>query len=166
MAATTPIRTTESTPSIGIKAEDLKAINAGLSQVLADTFTLYLKTHGYHWNVTGPHFRSLHLLFEEQYQELWAAADVLAERMRALGSGAPGSYAEFLEHASIKDNERTADAMTMVANLGRDHETLARLIRPLVEVAEDAGDGATADLFNARLAVHEQAAWMLRSFAA
>ncbi|BDZ61639.1 metalloregulation DNA-binding stress protein [Demequina sediminis] len=166
MATTSPVKTTESNPKIGIKAEDLKAINAGLAQVLSDTFTLYLKSHGYHWNVTGPHFRSLHLLFEEQYQELWAAADVLAERMRALGSGAPGSYAEFLEHASIKDNERTADAMTMVENLARDHETLARLVRPLVEVAEDAGDGATADLLNARLAAHEQAAWMLRSFAA
>ncbi|MDN4479247.1 Dps family protein [Demequina lignilytica] len=166
MASNAPVKTTESTPKIGLKVDDLTAINAGLGQVLSDTFTLYLKTHGYHWNVTGPHFRSLHLLFEEQYQELWAAADVLAERMRALGSGAPGSMAEFLEHASIVDDERTTDAMTMVENLARDHETLARLIRPLVEVAEDAGDGATADLFNARLAAHEQAAWMLRSFAA
>ncbi|WP_062287685.1 Dps family protein [Demequina phytophila] len=166
MAATTPVKTTESSPKIGIKADDLKAINAGLAQVVSDTFTLYVKTHGYHWNVTGPHFRSLHLMFEEQYQELWAAVDVLAERMRALGSGAPGSFAEFLEHASLTDNERTTDAMTMVENLARDHETLARLVRPLVEVAEDAGDGATADLFNARLAAHEQAAWMLRSFAA
>lgn len=166
MAHTTPVNTTESSPKIGISSEDLSAINAGLAQVLSDTFTLYLKTHGYHWNVTGPHFRSLHLLFEEQYQELWEAADVLAERMRALGSGAPGSYAEFIEHSSITDNERTSDAMTMVANLGRDHETLARLIRPLVEVAEEAGDGATADLFNDRLKVHEDAAWMLRSFAA
>ncbi|WP_296667498.1 DNA starvation/stationary phase protection protein [Demequina sp.] len=166
MATTTPVTTTESGPRIGIKAEDLRAINAGLAHVLSDTFTLYVKTHGYHWNVTGPHFRSLHLMFEEQYQELWAAADVLAERMRALGSGAPGSFAEFLEHASITDGERTADAMVMVRNLAADHETLARLVRPLVEVAEDAGDGATADLFNARLAAHEQAAWMLRSFAA
>lgn len=166
MATHAPVSTTESSPKIGIKAEDLKAINAGLSQVLSDTFTLYVKTHGYHWNVTGPYFRSLHLLFEEQYQELWAAVDVLAERMRALASGAPGSMAEFLEHASITDDERTTDAMTMVENLARDHETLARLVRPLVEVAEDAGDGATADLFNARLAAHEQAAWMLRSVAA
>ncbi len=166
MATTSPITTAESSPRIGIKAEDLRAITAGLAQVLSDTFTLYVKTQGYHWNVTGPHFRSLHLMFEEQYEELNAAADVIAERMRALGSGAPGSFAEFLAHASIKDNERAADAMAMVENLASDHETLARLIRPLVEVAEQAGDGATADLFNGRLAAHEQAAWMLRAFAA
>jgi len=166
MATQTPVKTTESSPKIGIKAEDLTAINAGLAQVLSDTFTLYVKTHGYHWNVTGPHFRALHLMFEEQYTELWNSVDTLAERMRALGSGAPGSLAEFQEHASIRDNQRTTDAMTMVENLATDHETLARLIRPLVEVAEDAGDGATADLFNARLAAHEEAAWMLRSFAA
>ncbi|WP_062381299.1 Dps family protein [Demequina pelophila] len=165
MKPATPARTTATQPRIGIKSEDLTAINAGLAQVLSDTFTLYLKTHGYHWNVTGPHFRSLHLMFEEQYTELWKAADVLAERMRALGAPAPGSYAEFTEHTSIKDNDRTADAMTMVENLRRDHETVARLVRPLVEVAEEAGDGATADLFNARLAAHEDAAWMLRSFA-
>ena len=157
---------TESSPDIGIKDDDLKAINAGLSQILADTFTLYVKTHGYHWNVTGPHFRSLHLMFEEQYNELFAAADVLAERLRALGDAAPGSMAEFIELASLTDREPTTDAIEMVRNLARDHETIARMIRPLVDVAEDAGDGATADLFNARLAAHEQAAWMLRSMAA
>ncbi len=157
---------TEQSPEIGIKDSDLKEINSGLAQVLADTFTLYAKTHGYHWNVTGPHFRSLHLMFEEQYNELFQAVDVLAERLRALGDTAPGSLAEFVELATIQDREPTEDAMEMVNNLRRDHETVARLIRPLVEVAEDAGDGATADLFNARLDAHEQAAWMLRSFAA
>ncbi len=164
--ANTPVTTNEKAPEIGIKQADLTEITSGLGQILADTFLLYAKTHGYHWNVTGPHFRSLHLMFEEQYQQLFAAADELAERMRALGAGAPGSLTEFLELATIKDNVPETDAMAMVRNLAADHETVARLIRPLVEVAEDAGDGATADLFNARLAAHEQTAWMLRSFAA
>ncbi|WP_200806278.1 Dps family protein [Demequina sp. NBRC 110052] len=166
MASNKPVQTAEDAPMIGIKAEDLRAINQGLAQVLSDTFTLYVKTQGYHWNVTGPHFRSLHLMFEEQYVELRDAADEIAERMRALGSGAPGSFAEFLEHASVKDNQPQTDAMTMVTTLADDHATIARLVRPLVDVAEEAGDGATADLLNARLAAHEQAAWMLRSFAA
>ncbi len=166
MASTTPVKTTENSPSIGIRPEDLRAINQGLAQVLSDTFTLYVKTQGYHWNVTGPHFRSLHLMFEEQYTDLRDAADELAERMRALGSGAPGSFTEFMDHATVADNEPQTDAMAMVTTLAADHETVARLVRPLVDVAEDAGDGATADLLNARLAAHEQAAWMLRSFAA
>ncbi|WNM23616.1 DNA starvation/stationary phase protection protein [Demequina capsici] len=166
MASTTPVKTTENSPSIGLRAEDLRAINQGLTQVLSDTFTLFVKTQGYHWNVTGPHFRTLHLMFEEQYEELRAAADEIAERMRALGSGAPGSFAEFLDHATIKDNEPKTDAMDMVVALLADHETIARLVRPLVDVAEEAGDGATADLLNARLAAHEKAAWMLRTFAA
>jgi starvation-inducible DNA-binding protein len=164
--ASTTVKTTEKAPKIGIKAADLTAINAGLGQILSDTFTLYVKTQGYHWNVTGPHFRSLHLMFEEQYIELRDAADVLAERMRALGDGAPGSFAQFTELATVKDNVPASDAMEMVKNLADDHETIARLVRPLVEVAEDAGDGGTADIFNARLAAHENAAWMLRSFLA
>jgi starvation-inducible DNA-binding protein len=164
--ATTSSKTTDLTPNLGIKETDLKAINQGLAQVLADTFTLYVKTQGYHWNVTGPHFRSLHLAFEEQYLELRAAADVLAERMRALGALAPGSFAEFTELASVKDHVPTENPDTMVKNLLKDHETIARLVRPLVEVAEDAKDGATADLFNARLQAHENAAWMLRSLLA
>lgn len=166
MEHTTPVATAENSPSIGLRVEDLRAINQGLAQVLSDTFTLYVKTQGYHWNVTGPHFRSLHLMFEEQYTDLRDAADDIAERMRALGSGAPGSFSEFLDHATVKDNEPKTDSMAMVITLAEDHETVARLIRPLVDVAEDAGDGATADLLNARLAAHEKAAWMLRSFAA
>lgn len=153
-------------PEIGIESGDLKEINAGLARVLADTFTLYVKTHGYHWNVTGPHFRSLHELFEEQYTALFEAVDGLAERMRALGDTAPGSLAEFVELAGIQDREPTQDAMEMVSNLRRDHEAVARQIRTLVETAERAGDGATADLLNARLDAHEEAAWMLRSLAA
>ena len=164
--ATTSTKTTETSPKIGIKDTDLKAVNAALGQVLSDTFTLYLKTHGYHWNVTGPHFRSLHLTFEEQYTELWTAADIIAERMRALGATAPGSYVEFTKLATVKDHQPTNDADTMIKNLLADNETIARLIRPLVEVAEDAKDTATADLFNARLMAHENAAWMLRSLLA
>ncbi len=156
---------TEHTPAIGIEEKDLKAINAGLAQTLADTFTLYLKTHGYHWNVTGPHFRSLHLMLEEQYQALFEASDDLAERMRALGEKAPGSMGEMLELTTLKDHEPTDDAMTMVKNLQRDHEAVAAAIRPLSEAADEAGDGATADLYNARLDFHEETAWMLRAFA-
>jgi starvation-inducible DNA-binding protein len=159
-------KTTAKTPNLGISKTDLKAINEGLGQVLSDTFTLYVKTQGYHWNVTGPHFRSLHLAFEEQYIELRAAADVLAERMRALGAATPGSFAEFSELATVKDHEPTNNAEQMIANLVDDHETIARIVRPLVEVAEEAKDGATADLFNARLAAHEKTAWMLRSLLA
>lgn len=157
--------TDSATPAIGIDEAHLKEINAGLARTLADTFTLYLKTHGYHWNVTGPHFRSLHLMLEEQYTALFEASDELAERMRALGDVAPGSMAEMLELTSLKDHEPAEDAMTMVKNLQRDHEKVAELIRPLSEAADEAGDGATADLYNARLAFHEETAWMLRSFA-
>ena len=164
--ATTSAKTTEKSPNIGISETDLKGVNAALAALLSDTFTLYLKTHGYHWNVTGPHFRSLHLTFEEQYTELWNAADVLAERMRALGSTAPGSYAEFTELATVKDHQPTADPDKMIKNLLADNETIARLIRPFVELAEEAKDTATADLFNARLTAHENAAWMLRSLLA
>jgi starvation-inducible DNA-binding protein len=157
--------TTQQSPEIGLADTDLKDINAGLAATLADTFTLYLKTQGYHWNVTGPHFRSLHLMLEEQYNALFLAADELAERMRALGEIAPGSMAEMLELSTLKDHEPTDDAMTMVRNLQRDHEAAAAAIRPLSDAADEAGDGATADLYNARLAFHEETAWMLRSFA-
>ncbi|GIG53397.1 Dps family protein [Demequina activiva] len=157
--------TSNESPQIGIEDTDLKEINSGLAKVLADTFTLYLKTHGYHWNVTGPHFRSLHLMFEEQYNALFAASDDLAERMRALGDTAPGSMAEMLELSSLKDHEPTDDALEMVRILQRDHESIAATIRPLSVAADEAGDGATADLYNARLDFHEESAWMLRAFA-
>ncbi|WP_062069189.1 Dps family protein [Demequina sediminicola] len=157
--------TAETTPALGIDEAHLKEINAGLARTTADTFALYVKTHGYHWNVTGPHFRSLHLMLEEQYNALFLAVDELAERMRSLGEMAPGSMAEMLELTNLKDHEPTDDAMTMVKNLQRDHEKVASLIRPLSEAADEAGDGATADLYNARLAFHEETAWMLRSFA-
>lgn len=156
-------KTQTDTPDLGITETDLKAVNQALAQVLSDTFTLFVKTQGYHWNVTGPHFRSLHLMLEEQYIELHDAADLLAERMRALGATAPGSFAEFSELATVKDHVPTDNAETMVKNLVKDNETVAKLIRPLVDVAEDGKDTATADLLNARLAAHEKAAWMLRS---
>ena len=164
--ATTAKKASDRTLNIGINETDLKALNSALAQVVSDTFTLFVKTQGYHWNVTGPHFRSLHLALEEQYIELHDAADLLAERMRALGALAPGSFAEFTELATIKDHEPTEDAMKMISNLVDDNETIARLIRPLVDVAEAAKDTATADLLNARLAAHEKAAWMLRSLLA
>lgn len=162
--ATTKAQT--QSPDLGISETDLKSVNQALATVLSDTFTLFVKTQGYHWNVTGPHFRSLHLLLEEQYIELHDAADLLAERMRALGATAPGSFAEFSELATVKDHVPTDDADTMVKNLVKDNETVIKIIRPLVDVAEDAKDTATADLFNARLAAHEKAAWMLRSMLA
>jgi len=154
-----------STPAIGLKSDDLKAINTGLAQALAETFTLYVKTQGYHWNVVGARFHSLHEMFEEQYVQLRDAADELAERMRALGATAPGSFQEFSELATIKDFQPAANADEMVSNLAADHEALARVLRPLVDVAADAGDAATSDLITQRLAAHEKTAWMLRATA-
>ncbi len=163
MAKTAEAPETLGEPEIGLKSTDLKKINTGLAQAVAETFTLYVKTQGYHWNVVGPNFHSLHEMFEEQYIELRAAADELAERMRALGALAPGSFKEFQELATIKDYEPADDADTMVKNLVADHEALARVLRPLVDVAEEADDAATADLITARLAAHEKTAWMLRA---
>lgn len=153
-------------PNIGIKAADRTAISEGLSQLLADTYTLYVMTQGFHWNVTGPNFHSLHEMFEEQYIQLRDAADIVAERIRGLGGRAPGSFAEFLELGSVEDNQQPADAMGMVAQLAKSHETIARTARPLVEIAEEASDVATADLVTARIGEHEHVAWMLRATAA
>lgn len=163
MTPPTQAKARKHTPKLGISAADLDSINTGLAQALAETFTLFVKTQGYHWNVTGPTFHSLHEMFEEQYIDLREAADDLAERMRALGAAAPGSFTEFLKLATIKDSAPTAEANQMVKNLAADHESLARIIRPLVEVAEEAGDAATADLLTARLAAHEKHAWMLHA---
>lgn len=163
MTKVTEARSTPRTPQIGIKQADLKAINAGLAQAVAETFTLYVKTQGYHWNVEGATFHSLHEMFEEQYLELRDAADLIAERMRALGAFAPGSFTEFQALATIKDHEKASDATDMVRILAEDHETVTRALRPLVDVADEAGDSATADLLTARLAAHEKHAWMLRA---
>jgi len=150
--------------NIGIKKADRKAIADGLSKVLADTYMLYQKTHAYHWNVTGPMFTSLHALFMTQYTELHDAADLIAERIRALGHFAPGSYATYAKLTAIADDgEDVPDAMAMVKNLVEGHEALARTARAAFKPAEKARDQATMDLLTQRLVASEKTAWMLRS---
>lgn len=150
---------------IGIDETDRKEIAERLSRLLADTYTLYLKTHGYHWNVTGPMFRSLHLMFEEEYMELQDAVDEIAERIRALGFDSPASYSEFAELSSVEDEPGTPEAMEMVRRLTAANETVIRTGREVVDAAEAAGDVATADLATERIQIHEKTAWMLRSMA-
>nr|WP_293340099.1 Dps family protein [Parvibaculum sp.] len=147
----------------GIAANDRNDIAEGLSRVLADTYTLYLKTHQYHWNVTGPQFRSLHLMFEEQYRELWAATDEIAERIRALGEFAPGTYAEFTKLSSIQEDNTVPSSDQMVKNLVKGHEQVVKTARDLFKVADEAGDEVTADLMVQRMQASEKTAWMLRS---
>lgn len=147
----------------GLADTDREEIASGLSHLLADTYVLYLKTHGYHWNVTGPLFRTLHLMFEEQYMELREAVDVIAERIRALDHLAPGSYAEFSSLSSVPDEAGAPEATTMIKNLVAGHETVIRTARQLVKTAEAAGDVATADLATQRTDIHEKTAWMLRA---
>ncbi len=150
--------------NIGIERQDRAAIAEGLSRVLADTYTLYLTTHNFHWNVTGPHFNSLHAMFMGQYTELWNSTDVIAERIRALGHYAPGSYAEFSNIATVPDvPQQPPKAMEMVRILVKGHETVSRIAREFIPVAEEAGDDPTADMLTARCTVHDQTAWMLRS---
>lgn len=148
---------------IGIEEPARKAIAGGLAKVLADSYTLYLKTHNYHWNVTGPRFRELHLMFEEQYTELATAVDEIAERIRTLGEFAPGSYAEFGELSRIKEARGPLPAEDMVRDLVLANETLVRTIREVLPLAQDAGDESTASLLADRMVVHEKTAWMLRS---
>jgi starvation-inducible DNA-binding protein len=152
---------------IGIPEDKRQEIARGLARLLADTYTLYLKTHNYHWNVTGPMFQTLHLMFEQHYNELALAVDVIAERIRSLGEPAPGSYRAFQELARVPEApEAVPDAMEMVRQLVADHETVARTAREVFPAAEAGGDEATADLLTQRLQVHEKTAWMLRSLAA
>jgi starvation-inducible DNA-binding protein len=149
---------------IGISAKDRAAIAAGLSRLLADTYTLYLTTHNFHWNVTGPMFNTLHAMFMAQYTELWGAVDPIAERIRSLGHAAPGSYAQFGKLASVPDApEVPPKALAMVRLLVTGHEAVARTARSLIPLTDEAGDEPTADLLTQRLTVHEQSAWMLRS---
>jgi len=148
---------------IGIADEDRKNIADGLSHLLADTFTLYLKTHNYHWNVTGPMFNTLHLMFMEQYTEMWGAVDAIAERIRALGYPAPGSYSAFARLSSIADESESPNALAMVTNLVKGHEAVVRTARRVFEIADKAGDQPTADVATQRLQIHEKTAWMLRS---
>jgi starvation-inducible DNA-binding protein len=148
---------------IGIGADDRKNIAVGLSRVLADTYTLYLKTHNYHWNVTGPQFNDLHAMFMTQYTELWNSVDLVAERIRSLGHYAPGSYRAFSELSSIKEEEGVPPATKMLENLLSGHESVARTCREVFPIAERANDQPTVDLLTQRLQVHEKTAWMLRS---
>lgn len=162
---TTPKRSsTGLAVNIGIAEADRAAIAQGLYRLLADTFTLYLTTHNFHWNVTGPMFNSLHDMFMQQYTELWNAIDPIAERIRALGYPAPGSLAEFARLSSLPDAPATPPkALEMVRILAQGHEAAARTARELFPRVEQAHDEPTADLLTQRLAVHEQTAWMLRS---
>jgi starvation-inducible DNA-binding protein len=148
---------------IGIDASKREAIAGGLSRVLADTYTLYLKTHNFHWNVTGPMFQTLHLMFETQYNELALAVDLIAERIRALGFPAPGSYRRFSELSAIKEDDGVPKAEDMIRRLVDGHETVARTAREVFRVAESASDQPTCDLLTQRMQVHEKTAWMLRS---
>lgn len=147
----------------GIEAKDRAKIAAGLSKLLADNYTLYLKTHNFHWNVTGPMFNTLHLMFEGQYNELWLANDAIAERIRALGYPAPGTYAEFVKLASIKETVGQPKAEEMVKLLVEGNEAVARTARALFPSVDKAGDEPTADLLTQRMQILEKNAWMLRS---
>ena len=143
--------------------KDTERLAEALSQVLANTFILSLKTQSFHWNVTGPMFYTLHSMFEEQYNELWQAGDAIAERIRALGAAAPGSYHEFAKLTYLRESEAIPDATAMIGELLSDHETSARTVRTALAVSRSAVDAATEDLLTQRLLAHEKAAWMLRS---
>jgi starvation-inducible DNA-binding protein len=150
--------------NIGMSEKDRAAIAAGLSKLLADTYTLYLTTHNFHWNVTGPMFNTLHAMFMAQYTELWNAVDPIAERIRSLGHVAPGSYGQFGKLSSIPDAPaKPPKALEMVRILVNGHEAVARTARSVFPSAAKADDQPTADLLTQRLTVHEQTAWMLRS---
>ncbi len=151
---------------IGLTASERRRIADGLSHCLADAYTLYLKTHGFHWNITGPMFNTLHLMFETQYTEQWAALDLIAERIRALGFNAPASYEEFARLGTIEAGpgpEDNADWREMVRRLTLGNEAVCRTARQVLKTAEGAGDDPTVDLMTQRLQVHEKNAWMLRS---
>lgn len=150
----------------GISEADRQAIAEGLSRLLADSYTLYLKTHNYHWNVVGPMFTTLHLMFEEQYTELALAVDQIAERIRALGERAPGSYQEFLKLSTVEEETEQPDAEEMIRQLVIGQETVVRTAREIFPLVEAANDEPTADLLTQRMQVHEKTAWMLRSLLA
>ena len=151
---------------IGISKKDREKLADGLSRVLADSYTLYLKTHNFHWNVTGPMFQTLHLMFETQYNELWLAPDLIAERIRALGLPVPATHKSFEKLSSISMEEGVPKAQDMIRSLVKGHEAVARTARAVFEVADKANDQPTADLLTQRLQVHEKTAWMLRSLLA
>ena len=149
--------------NLGMDDKQRRTIAAGLSRLLADTYTLYLKTHNYHWNVTGPQFNSLHLMFESQYTELALAVDLIAERIRALGEPAPGSYSAYAALASIREADGLPPAEEMVRQLAADQLAVVRTARGVFPLAEAAHDEPTADLLTQRMQVHEKTAWMLRA---
>lgn len=149
--------------SIGIAKRDREAVAKHLSKLLADTYSLYLKTHSFHWNVTGPQFNSLHLMFETQYNELWLAADEVAERIRTLDVFAPGSYSQFSKLSAIKEEAGVPEWKEMVRQLVEGHEVAAATARDTLKAANTAGDDGTADMVTGRLKEHEKTAWMLRS---
>jgi starvation-inducible DNA-binding protein len=151
---------------IGITEKDRKEIAEGLSRLLADTYTLYLKTHYFHWNVTGPMFNTLHLMFEQQYTELALAVDLVAERIRSLDVYAPGTYRDFAKLSSIKESESVPKAEDMISELVAGHEAVVRTARSVFPIVEKGADEASADLLTQRLQLHEKTAWMLRSLLA
>ncbi len=152
--------------NIGISAEDRSEIASGLSKLLADSYSLYLKTHNYHWNVEGPLFNTLHLMFEQHYTELATAVDEIAERIRALGVKAPGSYSAFAKLTSIEEANGDETAEEMIRQLVIGQETVARTAREAIKAADAASDEPTADLLTQRMQIHEKNAWMLRSMLA
>lgn len=154
------------TIDIGIPEKKRQAIGQGLARLLADSYTLYLKTHNFHWNVTGPMFQTLHLMFEQQYNELALAVDLIAERIRALGLPAPGSYADFAKLTVIKEAKGVPAAKAMIAQLVKDHESVVRTARSVFPLVDQAHDEPSADLLTQRMQVHEKTAWMLRSLLA
>lgn len=149
--------------NLGMPDDQRRAIAEGLSRLLADTYTLYLKTHNFHWNVTGPQFNSLHLMFEDQYTELALAVDLIAERIRALGEPAPGSYSAFAKLSTIKEADGVPNATDMVRILAEDQLAVVRTARSVFPLADAARDEPTADLLTQRMQVHEKTAWMLRA---
>lgn len=148
---------------IGISEKDRKDVANGLSKLLADTYTLYLKTHNFHWNVEGPMFQTLHVMFMGQYTEMWTALDLVAERIRALGHYAPGTYSEFVKLSSIKESKAVPKALKMVEELIQGHEAVIKTSRSVFQAAEAAKDQTTMDVLTQRLDIHEKTAWMLRS---
>ena len=148
---------------IGLSAADRGKVATGLGRLLADSYTLYLMTHNFHWNVKGPRFRELHLMFEEQYTELATAVDDIAERIRSVGGVAPGTYAQFGELSSIKEVHDIPEAESMVSLLGRAHEQVVKTCRQVLSLAQDACDESSAALISDRMRLHEKTAWMLRS---
>ncbi|ASC70034.1 Dps family DNA-binding stress response protein [Halomicronema hongdechloris C2206] len=167
MAKTTATADSKAMPiNIGIEETKRQEIAEGLSRLLADTYTLYLKTHNFHWNVTGPMFQTLHLMFEEQYNELALAVDQVAERIRALGFPAPGTYKEFAQLSSIDEEEGVPSAEEMIRQLVAGQEAVVRTARSVFPVVDEVQDEPTADLLTQRMQVHEKTAWMLRSLLA